>query len=70
MRIRTETGKRRAHINVNARQDGKPGVVISQSGATILMSRDEWLEVRKHADVLLEPKERGRMLIGQDSLCL
>ena len=64
-RIRTTTGKRRAHINVKPRQDGKPGVVISQSGHAVLLSKDEWLAVRERADKLLdaaEPRKRYRMI--------
>jgi hypothetical protein len=53
MRIRTGTGKRRAHINVKERHDGRPGIVISQSGTAVLMSKAEWLELREHADALL-----------------
>lgn len=53
MRIRSTSGKRRSHINVKAREDGKPGLVISQSGHTILSSKAEWLELRKAADELL-----------------
>lgn len=53
MKIRTDTGNRRAHINVKERQDGRPGVVISQGGRTVLMSKAEYLVARKHADRLL-----------------
>jgi hypothetical protein len=53
MKVRTDTGKRRAHINVKERQDGRPGIVVSQSGHAILMSRQEWLELREHADRIL-----------------
>jgi hypothetical protein len=53
VKIRTDTGKRRAHINIKARQDGRPGLVISQGGSAVLMSRREWLAIRQHADALL-----------------
>lgn len=53
MKIRTDTGNRRAHINVKERQDGRPGIVISQSGHTVLLSKAEWLAIREHADHLL-----------------
>lgn len=53
MKIRTDTGKRRAHINVKGRQDGRPGIVISQGGSAVLMSKAEWLALRDHADQLL-----------------
>ena len=66
MKIRTETGKRRAHINVKQRQDGKPGLVISQGGSAVLMSKAEWVELRAYADALMdidqpEPRKRYRM---------
>lgn len=53
MKIRTETGKRRAHINVKERQDGRPGLVISQGGSAVLMSKAEWLALREHADAIV-----------------
>lgn len=59
MRIRTDTGKRRAHINVKERQDGRPGLVVSQGGHTVLMSKAEWLAVRGHADALLGITTQG-----------
>jgi hypothetical protein len=69
MRIRTDTGNRRAHINVKERQDGKPGVVISQSGHTVLMSKAEWIAVREATDAVVgicapepEPKKRYLMI--------
>ncbi|WP_141564426.1 hypothetical protein [Mycolicibacterium palauense] len=53
MKIRTDTGQRRAHINVKDRRDGRPGLVISQSGHTVLLSKAEWLAVREQADSIL-----------------
>lgn len=66
MKIRTDTGNRRAHINVKERQDGKPGVVISQGGSTVLMSKAEWLAIREYADAITgidkpAPTKRYRM---------
>lgn len=66
MKIRTNTG--RSHIKVNTRRDGKDGVVISQRANFVLLSREEWLELRALADDILgitaapDQRKRHRML--------
>lgn len=61
MKIQSSKGK--AHISVNPRGTGS-GVVIQQGLQRVLLSPEEWQELRTATDALIEaqkPRKRYRM---------
>ncbi|EHB58974.1 RND family transporter: Patched (Ptc) segmentation polarity protein [Mycolicibacterium rhodesiae JS60] len=70
MRLKNDHVDNRHRISINQRRDkdGNPtdGLVITQARGFILMSREEWLELRERGDAILgidQPTPRKRYLM-------
>jgi hypothetical protein len=58
--MKIDSSRGRSHVSVNRRNIGD-GLVIMQGQNRVLLSPDEWRELREAADGMLEPPKRYRM---------